>query len=340
MSPEIYHRARLNIDHLQIRDLEKLDEKKPILDLLVLYVFIFGAVGFSAFLVNNISIYFYPIVIFLIAGRQGALLQLTHEAAHGLLSQNTKLNNFLGSWATSFLIGVNFEGYKLGHNLHHKHTSTSSEPKEDSEKYAVVNFKDPKIYFLFLKDLLGITALFIFFGYGSQSDDKSIKNHNSYKKIIFISKLSLIQLMILSLFHFNILNYILFWLYPAAGAHMFLMRIRGIAEHGLSKKLGKKINSPSEGLYYTRSFLTPVNNYKNKLFIFLEKILIGSFCVYFHHEHHLNSKIPYYNLKKFHQLVCPKVKENIENKIPSPIYEKGYFSAAFSTYYVPKEELM
>tara|TARA_A100000164_G_scaffold275904_1_gene247892 strand:- start:472 stop:825 length:354 start_codon:yes stop_codon:yes gene_type:complete len=116
---------------------------------------------------------------------------------------------------------------------------------------------------------------------------------------------------------------------------MFLMRIRGIAEHGLGKKMGYKIETPSEGLYFTRSFLTPKNEYKFPFIALTEKLLIGSLDVYYHHEHHLAPKVPYYNLKKVHELLG----ENIENKIDAKIYEKGYFSAAFSTIKVPEEEL-
>ena len=31
------------------------------------------------------------------------------------------------------------------------------------------------------------------------------------------------------------------------GPHMFLMRIRGIAEHGLNKQLGRKVINSKEG---------------------------------------------------------------------------------------------
>ena len=116
---------------------------------------------------------------------------------------------------------------------------------------------------------------------------------------------------------------------------MFLMRIRGIAEHGLSKKIEYFVTKTSEGLYYTRSFLTNVNKYKFTPLIWVEKLLIGSFSVHYHHEHHLDAKIPHYNLKKFHEIV----KNEVDKKIITPIYEKGYFSAAFRTVKVPKEHL-
>ena len=40
-----------------------------------------------------------------------------------------------------------------------------------------------------------------------------------------------------------------------------------------------------------------LKGHKNfKILYVFEKLLIGSFSVNYHHEHHLNPKIPYYNL--------------------------------------------
>jgi len=327
-----YTRSNLDIDIPRMRELEKLDNKRPWIDLALLYfqtiIFVYLSIKLTQF-----SFLFYPLVIFFIAGRQGAFLQLIHDASHNLISKNSKLNDFYGEWLTSFLLGVNFKGYRSGHNSHHTNTATTKEPISDSDKYAIVDFKDPKIYILFIKDLLGISALKIFFNYGNEL--KSIKPSSISEKIINLFKISLVQIIVLYLFGFDIFLYILFWIYPAVGAHMFLMRIRGIAEHGLGKQHGYHITKTNEGNYYTRSFLTNINKYKFSPFIIIEKLLIGSFYVNYHHEHHLNAKIPYYNLRKFHELV--KIK--INNLIKAPIYEKGYFSAALRTVLVPKEEL-
>tara|TARA_B100001059_G_C17782705_1_gene555202 strand:- start:11 stop:1066 length:1056 start_codon:yes stop_codon:yes gene_type:complete len=320
---------------LRIKDLEILNNFRPFYDLFLIYFTTILLIYLSIRLSYEASFYFYIPLIFFIAGRQGALLQLIHEASHRLINSNKKINNFFGEYLTSLLIGVNFNGYKDGHQKHHTHTATPFEPEADSDKYLIVDFRNPKIYLLFIRDILGISALRIFFAYNPNEENSSNLNHKLKNKIFFIFKLFLFQLLILSFFQFNIINYVLFWLYPAVGPHMFLMRIRGIAEHGLGKKLGYKIEKPSEGLYFTRSFLTPRNRYQIPLMTFLEKLLIGSLDVYYHHEHHLAPRVPYYNLKKIYKIIG----DNIENKIDAKIYEKGYFSAAFSTVKVPVDEL-
>ena len=345
LNPDKYSRSKLNLDPLKVRKLEELNPYRPWFDLGILYLVTFLLVHYSL-VSTEYSKYFYFPLIFFIAGRQGAILQLIHEASHNLINKNKKINNFFGSWLTSYLIGVNYDGFTSGHQSHHSNTGTDSEPTSDSEKYIIVDFKNPKIYMLFIKDLLGITALKIFFNYGNDklNNDKikiqASKNLFVKKKLLFLTKLTSVQLIILYFFNFNLIYYFLFWIYPAMGPHMFLMRIRGIAEHGLGKKLGKVIQDSNSGRYYTRSFLTNRNLYSFKFFTILEKMLIGSYNVNYHHEHHLNSKIPYYNLKKFHELVSEEISTNIKPERNSEIYEKGYFSAALSKTYIPIDDII
>lgn len=343
MNSDNYFRSKLNLDPLKIRKLEELHAYRPWFDLGLLYLLTFLLIYYSIILIGY-SKYLYLPLVFFIAGRQGAILQLVHEASHSLINKNKKINNFFGSWLTSYLIGVNYDGFTSGHQSHHANTGTDKEPTSDSEKYIIVDFKDPKIYLLFIKDLLGITALKIFFNYGNDklNNEKiealASKNLFLKKKFLFLIKLSVVQLVILYIFNFNLVYYFLFWIYPAMGPHMFLMRIRGIAEHGLAKKLGKAIQNTNSGRYYTRSFLTNKNMYSFRLFTILEKMLIGSYNVGYHHEHHLNSKIPYYNLKKFHELVYDEILINIKPEKNSETYEKGYFSAALSKTYISIED--
>lgn len=337
LEPKIYSKAKLKIDFIEAIKLEKIEEIKPWKDLIILYSISFIVIYSFILCSYEISFLIYPFAAFFIAGRQGAFLQLVHEASHNRISKNKKINNFFGSWLTSYLVGINLKGYTTGHLSHHAHTATEFEPKSDSEKYRIVDFSNPKIYLLFLKDILGLTALQIFFDYGNNKQEKRDQKVNLQEKLTFFTSLVFIQFIILSIFQFNLINYFLFWLYPAMGPHMFLMRIRGIAEHGLSKQIGKKVLSAKEGQYYTRSFLTSKNSYRNPLLIFLEKSLIGSFSVYYHHEHHMNTRIPYYNLKKYHELIFEEVNRNTEKFKNFPLYEKGYFSAAFKTQLVPSE---
>ena len=155
-------------------------------------------------------------------------------------------------------------------NNHHVNTATVNDSKTDLDKYKEVNTKGFGIYKLFLKDFLGISALEVFLSYGKNNQKKQ-NNKSLSTTLITLMKLSLVQLIILSFFSFNIINYFLFWIVPLVSPHMVLMRIRGLAEHGQSNQLACKVETNSAGTFYTRSFMTPISCYKNKLLIFLEK---------------------------------------------------------------------
>ena len=124
------------------------------------------------------------------------------------------------------------------------------------------------------------------------------------------------------IFQFQIFDYILLWIIPAVSPHMFLMRIRGIAEHGLSKQIGVDTSQTSEGMFYTRSLLTSQNQYRYQIFNWIEHILIGSLAVNYHHEHHLFPKVPFYNLTRLHNYISDQVVQ----KNPG-VYASGYFAA-------------
>lgn len=318
-----YNRFSLNLNFDELRALEKLDNNRNFYSLAILYSVTFILVFLSIKLTELNYLFFIPLS-FLIAGRQGAFLQLIHECSHGLFHEDQKINDFFGQYLLGCVIGVNFKGYRSGHNNHHANTATSEDTPSDSDKFKEVNVKKIELYKLFLKDLLGISALNVFFSYVGVNK----KNKNGDKRfsgLFTLLKLSVVQLIVLSLFKFNLLNYFLFWIFPLVSPHMFLMRVRGMAEHGQANQLGCGVESTDAGVFYTRSFLTQNSNYQYSFLNYLEKTLIGSYNVHYHHEHHLFPKVPWYNLKKLSE----KINQNIEKKNYSRVYRKGYFSAAF-----------
>lgn len=330
------------LDKATLDEMRKLEPHKPILAALGAWAWIFLLV--KTFLFFPHTVYFYPLFAFLIAGRAGVFLQLAHEAAHGLISKG-KFNDWFGDWIASYPIGLDLKGYKDPHLRHHACTNQVCDPLSDSEKYRVCDIRNPKLLLLFLKDLLGITALTIKMRYDQPLSNKNKKDIQDYleneegyttfdaavgkDRLQALKKqgsIALVQLLILgALFNFNLLHYFFLWFLPLMTCHMLLMRVRGIAEHGLGVQLDDKdLEKKTRGLYYTRSFGTPANRYRSGFLIWLERFLIGSLDVYYHHEHHLYPKVPYYNLSKVHRLIAERVKTNNPNA-----YASGYFDCLF-----------
>ena len=113
-----YNKFELNLDLAKLKYLEELDEKKTVIALVILYA-VTAALIFFSIKLTNYNYFFYIPCIFLIAGRVGAFLQLAHEASHLLVSKNQKFNDFFGNYLCCYPIGVNFAGYRSGHNNHH-----------------------------------------------------------------------------------------------------------------------------------------------------------------------------------------------------------------------------
>src|SRR3546814_11404161 len=51
-----------------------------------------------------------------------------HDAAHGALHPNRKINNFLGQWLTGAAVGSDLIAYRTYHLQHHKFTQQPEDP--------------------------------------------------------------------------------------------------------------------------------------------------------------------------------------------------------------------
>src|SRR3546814_17068383 len=68
------------------------------------------------------------IAVIFVGGRQLGLAILMHDAAHGALHPNRKINNFLGQWLTGAAVGSDLNAYRTYHLQHHKFTTPPTDP--------------------------------------------------------------------------------------------------------------------------------------------------------------------------------------------------------------------
>lgn len=262
---------------------------------------------------------FYLPLGFLIAGRQSVMLQIVHEASHQLISGNRKLNHFVGEWLAAVPVGLSLEGYTAGHMRHHAYTNTPNDLPTDLEKHEAVDFSDSLTYRKFAQDLFGITAFRSSFGHmmrakggkwrQSQANGEEQKGAKKSKALHFLTQEILVQSVILAvIFHFRIVNYFLLWVIPLLSFNMVLLRVRGIAEHGLPRQLGVEILRADQGNKYTRSVVPERRHPLALLLQGVERVLIGSLACNYHHEHHLVPNVPFYNLRSLHERVGPSVR--------------------------------
>jgi fatty acid desaturase len=305
-----------------IAELTALDSKKVLWMVAWLWAVVLTFAGLGVWLRTQVSVVtfclIYPLLALCLAGRLGAFLQIVHEAAHRLISKKNSVNDFVGQWLAALPIGLNLGGYTSGHLQHHAYTNTERDLATDLEKHRITDLMNPRLYWLFLRDLIGITAVGSILGH-TQNAGKRKKTAEPR----VLPLLVLCQLVILAVvFQLNVINYVLFWFLPLISSHMALMRVRGIAEHGWPGQLQLSILSADEGNLYTRTVLPFAQSRSPWVVKAIEKFLIGTVACNFHHEHHLLPTVPYYHLSKLHDHLRPQV----ETRNPG-VYVDGYLSA-------------
>ena len=317
----VYNAARFAIPPEKLRELSQKSFWRLPACLVLNWLIVFGLA--SLFLHGGHHA-LYPLAAILVAGRQGALLNMGHELAHGLWRAGPRLADFVARWLLAYPLGVDYDGYKAAHVIHHRHANTELDPAVDREKYQLADIRDPRLWRLFLKDLSGLTALQVFFSYASQGGPLRRSLLELIRGVtIKILRLSLPNLFLLFVvFRGSIPLYLALWIFPAMSVHMFFMRIRGIAEHGLGLQLGvKDLSKNGMGTLYTRSMLT----FANGIGGWVERLLLGSMGINFHHEHHLFPVIPFHQLGKLHRLIRTEVLRHNPHA-----YVRGYTQALFN----------
>jgi fatty acid desaturase len=80
------------------------------------------------------SLWFLPVSIMLIGARQLGLTILMHDAAHGALHPNAKVNDFVGHWLCGAPMGGHLKAYRQYHLTHHKYAQQARRPGPDPVK--------------------------------------------------------------------------------------------------------------------------------------------------------------------------------------------------------------
>lgn len=225
----------------------------------------------------------YVLAIMLIGARQLGLAILMHDAAHGALHPNAKVNEWVGEWLCAAPVGARLGSYRAYHLKHHRYTEQPEDP--DLALSAPFPITRASLVRKMIRDLTGQT----FFKqrtaqlFGSRKPSEVV---NADTK------------------HFLIVNALLFaavalagywWTYPAlwlvAMATWFplVTRLRNIAEHAC---VG------TEDDPFTHARTTHAN--------ILERLLIAPYWVHYHGEHHVFMHVPCYHLPRTHALLKHK----------------------------------
>lgn len=259
-------------------------------------------------------------IIFL-GGRQLGFAILMHDAAHGALHPNRRVNNFVGQWLTGAMVGSDLIAYRTYHLQHHKYTQQAEDPDLSLSKPFPTT--RASLRRKIIRDLTGQTffkqraAQFTFAAIGLKAmlrgtktdpQQKATKGGTLFNKApesetgaaisaptkdiagaISVTKATgrflVMQAILLtaSLILYGWTPYLL-WLAALATSFQAYLRIRNIAEHACTATGSE---DPFSHARTTKAGL-------------LARATVAPYYVNYHSEHHLFMGVPCYRLPQVH----------------------------------------
>ena len=242
---------------------------------------VFGAMALFAWWPNPLT---FLLAVMVIGARQLGLGILMHDAAHGLLFHDRRLNDRVGNWLCAYPQLLDLDIYRPYHFEHHRKTQQPDDPD------LPLSAKFPVSRASFLRKSLGdLTGVTFCRQYRAAMDSPTRPADGGAKR--GLTKPLIANLVLLAALtaagkpHY----YLLFWVLPLVTWRMWVTRLRNIAEHAV-------LRDNNDPLLHARTTLANP----------LERLFIAPYYVNYHLEHHLYMWIPCYNLPKAHALFLSK----------------------------------
>jgi len=247
------------------------------------------------------ALWFWPdplvalLAVVIIGTRQHALFVIAHEAAHYLLFENRKINDFAGR-GCAMLQGLSMCTYRVIHRLHHNNLYGELDP--DTALHG--GYPRGRAYLVrkLLKDLSGLTAwkTYAYFLGGAPAlntqtnvalrplDDTSSKLRDDARTDRNLVIACHIAVLLAFAWSGYLVQYLVLWVLPLLTVVQAILRLRAIAEHGATTDFSSPLTAARTNLApaWLRWALFPHN-------------------VNYHVEHHLYASVPQYNLPELHR---------------------------------------
>lgn len=225
----------------------------------------------------------YILAVMIIGARQLGLAILMHDAAHGALHSNQKINDWVGEWLCAAPVGARLISYRNYHLKHHKFTEQLEDP--DLALSAPFPISRQSLWRKIVRDLTGQTALKqrraqLFGG----CKDGEVVNASTWH--FLLTNALLLGICIASGYWWA---YPALWLVPLATWFQFITRIRNIGEHAV-------VDTKDDPFTHARTTLANP----------IERLLLAPYWVHFHGEHHVFMHVPCYRLERMHRLLMEK----------------------------------
>ena len=232
-----------------------------------------------------------PLAVMLIGNRQLGLFILMHDAAHGALHANRKVNDFVGKW----FCGTDLHAYRAYHLQHHRFVQQTEDP--DLVLSAPFPVTRASLRRKMIRDITGQTFYKQRFGEAIAKVKTKLKARDkgaSAWPIVWAQARQQRHFLIGNTIGFALFfaaglgwAWVLMWLLPMATWLPVITRLRNIAEHALVAQNG------SDPLRHARTTHASL----------LERLVIAPYWVNYHSEHHMFTQIACWNLPLAHQIL-------------------------------------
>ena len=237
--------------------------------LLVLHAWglIFGSMALFVWWPNPFT---FLLAVMVIGGRQLGLAILMHDAAHGLLFADRRLNDWIGSWLCAFPVFTSLSLYRPYHLKHHRFTQQTEDP--DLGLSAAFPITAKSLWRKVVRDLSGQTAF--------TRRREQFRGGIGLREGLIVNAVLWAGLAAAGYWWL----YPVLWLLPLAIWYQLVSRIRNIAEHAV-------VPDNDDPLRNTRT--THANP--------VARLLVAPYWVNYHLEHHLFMFVPCWRLPQAHR---------------------------------------
>jgi fatty acid desaturase len=229
--------------------------------------------------------------VMIVGARQLGLAILMHDAAHGLLFTNRRVNDWIGRWLCGAPVVASMDLYRPYHLTHHRRTQQPDDP--DLGLSAPFPITRASLRRKMVRDLTGQTAyqrrrLQLRDAFGPSAWPWRRRLGRAADRIgpgVVVNAVMLVALSAAGVWYL----YVVLWLLPAATWYQLISRIRNIAEHAVV---------PDND--------DPLRNTRTTRAGWLARAFIAPYFVNYHLEHHLFLFIPCWRLAATHRVLVGK----------------------------------
>lgn len=277
-----------------LRNLCRLDNHHAVIAIAFDYAVITAAV----YLCVGVTFWFYPLSLVLLGSTQRALVNILHESSHKVLAKNGTLNVILGTACSGHLVFHMYNAYRSSHiGLHHRYLG-DADRDPDYSFHREIGMYDPEISNrkFFARNLvfavLGLRS-FEYLRYVVR--DRLLFRREqvtvSMPIDIWVERALLVAVWAAILVPCALigcwLDLVLFWIVPMLTTAVAIGWLSELAEHYPLPE------SEDRQVLMTR----------NRHGWLLERFLLGRHKDNYHLVHHLNTGVPFWNMKKAHQVL-------------------------------------